>query len=235
MEAREQYTKDYEAHLREWSARVDALSSRVASLEAQARIDLQERVDAAHARLSAANAELRHVAAAPNDRWADVKSGAEHARRSLEAAVLSAQEAVGVGADPAHPLDWAHVREALRRDWEQTRHDLGLKWSQDLNQNLGDTIAQAARVDPIPGRHVANEASAWSDEAAMRFGYACARSQKYYLQNEWDAAFEASLKADWHALATSREWPEVRLAVRYGWARGKTAPEGVQTFHALAI
>ncbi len=224
MQARELYKKGYEAQIHESSAKVDELKTRVASLETQARLDMQPRVDGVNVRLSAANAKLEDVATAPDDKWDDVRSGADRAWRDLKAAVESAHDALK--ANVAKPLDWAHIKEALRRDWEQTRHDFGLRWAEDLNQNLGNTIAQAVRVDPIPARHVANEPDSWSDEAAIRFGYGWAMSDTYRLQNEWNGSLEACLEPEWHTLTTGRPWADVRLPVRYGWMRAKAAARG---------
>ncbi len=46
------------------------------------------------------------------------------------------------------------VKEALKRDWEQTKHDLGKKGAPDLNQDVGDTVKQATGGEPIPPRGV---------------------------------------------------------------------------------
>lgn len=49
------------------------------------------------------------------------------------------------------------MKEALRRDWEQTRNDLsGGRAGKDLNQNLDDTVAQAAGNRTIPPRDTPN-------------------------------------------------------------------------------
>ncbi|MFL5320033.1 MAG: hypothetical protein ACJ790_10300 [Myxococcaceae bacterium] len=42
------------------------------------------------------------------------------------------------------------VKEAFKRDWEQTKHDITRKGT-DLNQNVGDTVKQAAGKEPVPG------------------------------------------------------------------------------------
>lgn len=47
---------------------------------------------------------------------------------------------------------WECVKEAMRRDWEQTRHDLGLSGGHQLNQHVSDTLRQAAKAAPIPAR-----------------------------------------------------------------------------------
>lgn len=45
------------------------------------------------------------------------------------------------------------VKEALKRDWEQTKSDLtGHKKGQDLDQNVGDTVKQATGKEPLPPR-----------------------------------------------------------------------------------
>lgn len=41
------------------------------------------------------------------------------------------------------------VKEALKRDWEQTKHDITRK-GPDLDQDVGDTVKQAAGKEPIP-------------------------------------------------------------------------------------
>lgn len=48
------------------------------------------------------------------------------------------------------------VKEALKRDLEQTKHDLNKKTGQDLNQGVGDTLKQAAGKEPIPPPFVPN-------------------------------------------------------------------------------
>src|SRR3954468_24967694 len=45
---------------------------------------------------------------------------------------------------------WERAKEAMRRDWEQTKFDLGLPGGHELNQTAEDTIKQAARTELIP-------------------------------------------------------------------------------------
>lgn len=113
---------------------------------------------------------------------------------------------------------WDRVKDALHRDWDQTKHDFGLKFGQDLNQDLTDTLRQAAGAEPIPPKHVANP-SEWTDEAAVRYGYGAALSPNYHSHTVWDRDLEAKLRADWEAMGTGRAWSEVRLPVYYGWSR----------------
>ena len=52
-----------------------------------------------------------------------------------------------------HNTAWERAREALRRDWEQTKADLtGNASGHDLNQSIGDTVRQATGKDPLPLR-----------------------------------------------------------------------------------
>jgi hypothetical protein len=46
--------------------------------------------------------------------------------------------------------------EALHRDWEQTKHDLSKKKGEELNQNVADTLKQAAGKEYIPPEGVPN-------------------------------------------------------------------------------
>lgn len=49
------------------------------------------------------------------------------------------------------------VKEALKRDLEQTKHDLtGGRKGEDLDQDVPETIKQATGKEPIPPRHVPN-------------------------------------------------------------------------------
>jgi hypothetical protein len=47
------------------------------------------------------------------------------------------------------------AKEALKRDWEQTKHDITRK-GPDLDQNVGDTLKQATGKEPIPPPAVPN-------------------------------------------------------------------------------
>jgi hypothetical protein len=47
------------------------------------------------------------------------------------------------------------VKEALERDWEQTKHDITRK-GRDLDQDVPDTLRQGAGKEPIPPEGVPN-------------------------------------------------------------------------------
>jgi hypothetical protein len=51
---------------------------------------------------------------------------------------------------------WDRVKDALHRDWEQTRRDFGVKESKDLHQNAADTMRQATGREVIPKADLPN-------------------------------------------------------------------------------
>ena len=46
--------------------------------------------------------------------------------------------------------------EALKRDWEQTKHDFNKDAGKELNQDVGDTVGQAIGTKPVPPPAVPN-------------------------------------------------------------------------------
>jgi hypothetical protein len=49
-----------------------------------------------------------------------------------------------------HASAWERAKEALRRDWEQTKADFSSHSGIVLNQNVGDTLKQVAGAAPVP-------------------------------------------------------------------------------------
>ena len=85
-----------------------------------------------------------------------------------------------------HSSRWERVKNAFRRDWEQTKYDLGSDQASDLQQSASDTFRQAAGKQPQRG---------FDDlEPAFRYGYG-ARSQ--YGSSAWDADTERRLGTDY--------------------------------------
>jgi hypothetical protein len=102
---------------------------------------------------------------------------------------------------------WERVKEAFRRDWEQTKHDFGGN-EPDLNQHVDDTVGQAAGTRSIPPRGVPNFDE---NESAYRYGYG---AHRHYRETypDWNADLEEQLRADWGS-----DWEAHRNAVRRGW------------------
>jgi len=48
------------------------------------------------------------------------------------------------------------AKEALERDWEQTKHDLPGMEGKDLDQDVDDTLKQATGKEPTPSKDVPN-------------------------------------------------------------------------------
>jgi hypothetical protein len=114
-----------------------------------------------------------------------------------------------------HESAWERVKAALRRDWEQTKADL-TKGGTELNQGIGDTIAQAVGKQPIPPPDQPTPDEDWNRaEQALRYGHG-ARSH-YATENEWNEGLEARLRDEWTDLGTGRSWDEARPHVQRGW------------------
>lgn len=113
--------------------------------------------------------------------------------------------------------DWEHAKEAVRRDWEQTRHDLHLG-GHELNQNLRHTLAQAVGSEALPAIDVANRPqviATWQEaEVAIGFGYA-ARTYFGHQYPEWTSALGRTLEHEWKNQAMP--WKAAEILVRHGY------------------
>ena len=117
---------------------------------------------------------------------------------------------------PAHASTWERVKEALRRDWEQTKHDLHVG-GRELNQKIADTTSQVGGSEALPASGAPNPPKIigrWEDvEAWIGFGYAC-KTHYGVEYPDWTPDLEAKLKADWKG---SLPWSQVKLYVRHGY------------------
>jgi hypothetical protein len=107
---------------------------------------------------------------------------------------------------------WDRAKAALKRDWDQTKHDVGGK-EPDIKQNVGDTVKQAAGKEPIPPRREPNYEKV---EPALRFGYG-ARSHYGSEYPQWNSEIETRLKADWTSANPEADWNEDREAIHRAW------------------
>lgn len=108
---------------------------------------------------------------------------------------------------------WEKVKAAFKRDWDQTKHDMGGK-QPETNQNVSDTVKQASGKQPIPprGQPVYEKA-----EPAYRFGYG-ARSYYGKKHRAWNPALESELKRDWAATqGDDNDWDAQSEYIRKGW------------------
>lgn len=149
-----------------------------------------------------------------------------------------------------HASRWDATKEAMKRDWEQTKSDFGAK-ARDLNQDAKDTVKQAVGKQPIPApgqptpsskREFTDDVASsrgsrgtlptgmspgiqrWEDaEEAYRYGVG-ARAQFERAHAKWDNVLESTLEKDWKAAGADghRTWDEVKLIVKRAYERATT-------------
>lgn len=121
---------------------------------------------------------------------------------------------------------WSRVKEAFRRDWQQTEHDFGADVP-DLDQQVRDTVAQATGSKPIPPGnmptpHAPKSTSSYQDrdEPDYRYGYAAYRHyvpQSDAPDDAWENS-EDTIRNKWN---NPSEWEQRREAIRRGWDYGR--------------
>mgnify|MGYP000235766646 CR=1 FL=1 len=85
-----------------------------------------------------------------------------------------------------HDSAWENVKNAFKNDWEQTKNDFGADSARDLNQDVDDTVKQAAGAD-----------NAFENkEQAFRFGYA-ARQNFGSQHPQWNSELENQIRNDY--------------------------------------
>jgi hypothetical protein len=121
-----------------------------------------------------------------------------------------------------HGSAWDRIKEAIRRDWEQTKHDLHLSGGHELNQGIGDTLKQAADRQPIPADDRPNPPKvigSW-DEAEVPVGYGYTARQHYGAEHPtWNEGIELRLRSEWERGQTKAvyAWDHVKGWVRHGY------------------
>jgi hypothetical protein len=128
---------------------------------------------------------------------------------------------------PEHESAWDRIREAVRRDWMQTKHDLHMG-GHELNQKGSDTYKQAAGKETIPDINQANPPKVIGDldgewervEPQIEYGYA-ARRQFGSKYAQWNSDLEQNLRGEWErdvrARGDDRRWDDVSPMVRRGY------------------
>jgi hypothetical protein len=117
-----------------------------------------------------------------------------------------------------HGSAWDRTKEALKRDWEQTKADFSKTHGKELNQDVGDTVKQAAGADPIPPPNTPNaEDRKWEEiEPAVAYGYG-AHQEYGSMYDKWDDKLETRLATEWDKDKTGRTFDDVKRNVRRGW------------------
>ncbi len=121
----------------------------------------------------------------------------------------------------SHGSAWERIKEALKRDWEQTKQDLGLPHGHELNQDVTDTIKQAAGTEAIPPHDRPNPPKvigSWDDaEGPIEYGYS-ARNSLGGDDPEWNDRIEEKLRAEWEGSPDAgKPWRDVKGMVRHGY------------------
>jgi len=122
-----------------------------------------------------------------------------------------------------HSSAWESSKEALRRDWEQTKADLGAG-GHELNQSVADTLKQASGQQPTPPGNRPNPPDVddldWAAaEQSVRYGYGAGIQ---HPDAAWDDALEGRLRQDWETTLTDTPWVKVKHAVKRGWDSAKS-------------
>lgn len=108
-----------------------------------------------------------------------------------------------------HESAWERVKEAMHRDWVQTKQDFGMKGGKELHQDLDNTVSQAFGAEPIP----------WEDASVpLAFGYG-ARHQYGAQHAAWNDDLETELKTEWEQNPDAKRhgWNDIRGYVRRGY------------------
>ena len=131
-----------------------------------------------------------------------------------------------------HGNAWSRAKDALRRDFEQTKNDL-TPGAPDLNQDVGDTVKQVMGTAPIPRpgeKTPASKGEMKSDakgsfkkgmkfedvEGPLSYGYA-ARMQYENKFPKWDDKLETTLRGEWSSGNNSQKFDEVVPYIKRGF------------------
>jgi hypothetical protein len=123
--------------------------------------------------------------------------------------------------DEIHGTAWERIKDALRRDWEQTRKDLHLG-GHEYNQGVGNTLRQAAGREAVPpgdGPNPPHVIGDW-DDVELPVGYGHGARQQYGARfAAWNTDLESVLREEWERgrPADRRPWDEVSAHVRKGY------------------
>ena len=119
-----------------------------------------------------------------------------------------------------HEGAWDRISAAMRRDWEQTKYDFELG-GKPLDQDVGDTLKQAAGSEVIPPRNLPNPdpSGRWDDiQGPLAYGYG-ARMTYGQAYPKWNVDLETKLAQDWSTdeRSNTHTWGSVKNVVRRGY------------------
>jgi uncharacterized coiled-coil DUF342 family protein len=90
MSTRDAYVQKLQAQMDIWAAKIDALRAKAHMAEADAKLELNKKIDELEAKQSHTKDKLAEIRDSGDDAWEDLKSGAERAWHDLGDAVKSA-------------------------------------------------------------------------------------------------------------------------------------------------
>lgn len=128
-----------------------------------------------------------------------------------------------------HTSAWDRVKDAMKRDWEQTKADFSKTHGKELEQNVGDTVKQAVGKEHIPAPSTPNfkpakpektDKDAW-ERAASTYRYGVGARKQYGTDGgRWDDRLESRLASEWKDLDDETTWDDAKANVRRGYERG---------------
>ncbi len=81
---------------------------------------------------------------------------------------------------------WDRIKKAFANDWEQTKADFGVEGARDLDQDVDDTLKQAAGTDD----------QFENREQAFRFGYTAQRRYESEYP-DWNDELDTRLRSEY--------------------------------------
>jgi hypothetical protein len=121
-----------------------------------------------------------------------------------------------------HTGAWDRSKEAMKRDWEQTKNDVSKHSGKELKQNVADTVKQAAGAEAIPPNGMPNAKGRGdfsSVEPAYRYGVGL--SAQYANQKDWNPDFESKVAGEWSTLSDPTPWSDAKGYVRRGFEKSR--------------
>ena len=120
-----------------------------------------------------------------------------------------------------HGSAWERAKEALKRDWAQTRHDFSMGGA-PMNQGIVDTVKQAAGQAHLPPMSEPNPPKGlrtWREASALYWYGVAARKEHGGVHPHWSPELEATLKSEWTGASAhvGHDWAVVRSLVRRGF------------------
>ena len=117
-----------------------------------------------------------------------------------------------------HDNSWDRVKAAFRNDWEQTKHDFGSNTARDLDQDVDDTVKQAA------GAQSTSREGFEKHEPAFRFGHAAQRQYRTQYPT-WNDDLDKKLRQD-YGTDYDRDRDNIRNAYEYNYSSTSGAMTG---------